>query len=53
MIDQGYIVKRFNVSLSHSREFLPDVMPVRVVLWRVGIGIFNFPFFAKLSKTKF
>ena len=53
MIDWGYVLKRLNVSLSHLREFLPDVMPVRVVLWRVGIGIFNFPFFAKLSKTKF
>ena len=53
MIDWGYVFKRLNVSLSHLREFLPDVMPVHVVLWRVGIGIFNFPFFAKLSKTKF
>ena len=37
----------------HSREFLRDVMPVSVVLWRVGIGIFNFRFFVKLNKTKF
>ena len=28
-------------------------MPVSVVLWRVGIGIFNFRFFVKLNKTKF
>ena len=28
-------------------------MPVSVVLRRVGIGIFNFQFFAELNKTKF
>ena len=28
-------------------------MRVSVVLWRVGIGIFNFIFFVKLNKTKF
>ena len=27
-------------------------MPASVVLWRVGIGIFNFRFFVKLNKTK-
>ena len=49
----GIYYKRLNVSLSHSREFLRDVMPVSVVLWRVGIGIFNFQSFVKLNKTKF
>ena len=28
-------------------------MPVSVVPWRVGIGIFNFRIFVKLNKTKF
>ena len=28
-------------------------MPVNVVLWRIGIGIFTFQFFAKLNKLKF
>ena len=47
----GIYYKTFQcLSLSHSRELLRDVMPVSVVLWRVGIGIFNFRFFAKLNK---
>ena len=28
-------------------------MPVSVVLWSLGIGIFNFRFFLKLNKAKF
>ena len=51
--DQGYIIKRLNISLSHLREFLRDVMPVSVVIWPIGIGKFNFRFFAKLNKPKF
>ena len=37
----------------HSRGLLRDVMPAIVVLWRVGTGILNFQFFAKLNKSKF
>ena len=53
MTDYRYMIKRFNVSLSHSRGLVHDVMPVSAVLWHVGIGIFNFRFFAKLNKSKF
>ena len=35
------------------QRFVRDIMPVSVVLWRVGIGLFNFRFFAKLNKSKF
>ena len=53
MRDSGYIIQYLSVPFSHSRGLLRDVMPVHVVLCCVGIGIFNFRFFAKLNKSKF
>ena len=47
------MTQRFNVSLTHSRVLIRDVMPLSVVFWHLGIGIFNFRFFAKLNKSKF
>ena len=52
MIDYRCIMQYLNVSLGHSQGLLLDAMPVIVFLWRVGNGIFNCQFLAKLDKSK-